>query len=580
MGIKVIKSYVPLSVAILTLAILGVMFYSFSLGRSMAERYTPLVDAAMEIKLEAATAHLWFEEVISGDRFTDLSEVWKHLDQSEWYAQAMLDGGENSEGKFVPLRDPVLRQKIEETLSGISGFRAIAEKRWAARSSSGIGSDIDQQFDQKFDDFLSSADEVESALQLAMKNQLREFRSIQTFLFIAVSLFGGTLAMVLQRYYRRQREEAMALSKAQRLYATLSQVNQEIVRENDRSKLFQRICDIAIEFGHFRMAWIGLIDLDGLHIKPVSFSGTGTKFLPDPDRFFRDDFTLKGPNGRALLKASSIVFNGFEHDPDFQSWCADVLEQGSGSSATFPISCNNQIVGALSLYSSEAGFFDESELRLLNETAGDISYALGRLEQQEAHDQMELAVQESEAKYRALYENAPLSYQSLNEEGYINDVNPAWLLTLGYEREEVIGRWFGEFLGPDWTAHFKKNFPEFKRAGYIKDVQFKMRHKKGHYLDVAFEGCIGYKPDGSFMQTYCVFKDITEQKRIAAKAHEQEQVIASVFEVLPDLFFLMDKDGTIREYRARQSSDLYIQPEVFIGSNYSPPCGILPANAI
>ncbi|GAF94730.1 unnamed protein product, partial [marine sediment metagenome] len=49
----------------------------------------------------------------------------------------------------------------------------------------------------------------------------------------------------------------------------------------------------------------------------------------------------------------------------------------------------------------------------------------------------EETVQVSEEKYRALYENAPLSYQSLNEDGSFIDVNTAWLRTLGYNREEV-----------------------------------------------------------------------------------------------------------------------------------------------
>jgi len=118
----------------------------------------------------------------------------------------------------------------------------------------------------------------------------------------------------------------------------------------------------------------------------------------------------------------------------------------------------------------------------------------------------------SEVKFRALFDNAPLSYQSLNEDGSFIDVNPAWLSTLGYGKDEVIGRYYKDFLHEDYQAHFEKNFPAFKKRGYIHDVQFKIRHKKGYYLDIAFEGCVGYNPDGSFKQTYCVFQDITKRK--------------------------------------------------------------------
>ncbi|MDY0104046.1 MAG: PAS domain S-box protein [Lentimicrobium sp.] len=143
--------------------------------------------------------------------------------------------------------------------------------------------------------------------------------------------------------------------------------------------------------------------------------------------------------------------------------------------------------------------------------------------------------QESEEKYKALYENAPLSYQSLNEDGSFNDVNPAWLATLGYKREEVIGKFYKDFLHPGWQSHFEKNFPVFKKLGYISDVQFKLRHKKGHYLDISFEGCIGYHPDGSFKQTYCVFQDITEKKQaleelvIAKEKAEEADRLKSAF---------------------------------------------------
>ena len=131
--------------------------------------------------------------------------------------------------------------------------------------------------------------------------------------------------------------------------------------------------------------------------------------------------------------------------------------------------------------------------------------------------QAEETQRESEEKYRALYDNAPLSYQALDENGCFIDVNPAWVRTIGYEKEEVIGKWFGNFLHPDWKPHFEKNFPEFKRRGYVHDVQFKIRHKDGHFLDISFEGSIGYHPDGSFKQTYCVFQDITERKQAKAE---------------------------------------------------------------
>jgi PAS domain S-box-containing protein len=125
--------------------------------------------------------------------------------------------------------------------------------------------------------------------------------------------------------------------------------------------------------------------------------------------------------------------------------------------------------------------------------------------------------EESEEKYRAMYNNAPLSYQSLDENGCFIDINPMWSKTLGYEKDEVLGKWYGDFLHPDFVEHFRINFPAFKKRGYVSDVQFKLRRKDNTYIYVSFEGCVGYTPEGRFKQTYCVFKDITEQKTVEQK---------------------------------------------------------------
>ena len=157
--------------------------------------------------------------------------------------------------------------------------------------------------------------------------------------------------------------------------------------------------------------------------------------------------------------------------------------------------------------------------------------------------QMEQALQDSEEKYRALYENAPLAYQSLDEQGNFIEINPAWLTTLGYDMDEVIGKNFADFLHPDWKAHFVEIFPKFKRAGCVHGVYCKIRHKNGHYLDIEFEGCVGYNPEGNFKQTYCVFQDVTKRKQAEEALRESEVHMRTLVETLPDLIWLKNPEG-------------------------------------
>lgn len=139
--------------------------------------------------------------------------------------------------------------------------------------------------------------------------------------------------------------------------------------------------------------------------------------------------------------------------------------------------------------------------------------------------QADKKVRESEERFRALYQHAPLPYQSLDESGNLIEVNSSWMEQLGYSKEEVIGKSFADFLHPNWIAHFHDNFPRFKSVGEVLGVEFKMRKKDGSYIWVEFNGKIRRNRDGTFVQTHCVFNDITEQRRLQEEVKKQEEIL-------------------------------------------------------
>ncbi|NTV18938.1 MAG: PAS domain S-box protein, partial [Bacteroidales bacterium] len=74
----------------------------------------------------------------------------------------------------------------------------------------------------------------------------------------------------------------------------------------------------------------------------------------------------------------------------------------------------------------------------------------------EFHIKSEEALRVNEEKFVSMFEKAPLGYHSLDENGYFIEVNEAWLNTLGFNRAEVIGKWFGDFLAPEFVDAFRK----------------------------------------------------------------------------------------------------------------------------
>lgn len=114
---------------------------------------------------------------------------------------------------------------------------------------------------------------------------------------------------------------------------------------------------------------------------------------------------------------------------------------------------------------------------------------------------------------RELYDRSPLGYQSLDENGCLIETNQAWLDILGYNKHEIIGRNFGDFLVADYRDTFLENFPKLKAIGEILGVEFEMRKKDGSTLHVRLDGRVGKNDQGDFQQTYCIIQDITLQKK-------------------------------------------------------------------
>ena len=185
--------------------------------------------------------------------------------------------------------------------------------------------------------------------------------------------FAGIIRDITER---KQAERALARQKD--LYAMLSQTNQTIVRLASREELFPVICRIAVEHGHFRFAWIGLIAAQDPCVRPVAQYGEDAGYV-EQARISADDSDPvgRGPTGQALRTGRHAVSNDFMHDPATAPWHEAARRSGVRASAAFPIRERNTVVACLNLYADEPGFFTEEVLATLDEIAIDLSFALG-----------------------------------------------------------------------------------------------------------------------------------------------------------------------------------------------------------
>src|SRR5438034_5917374 len=180
-----------------------------------------------------------------------------------------------------------------------------------------------------------------------------------------------------------QKRAEERIKRLNRVYAMLSGINTLIVRVRQREELYREACRMAVEAGQFRMAWIGVVDQQSGLVKPVASAGeVGDFFASAPLAVIENKPGGHGLAGRAIRGKKPVISNDIRNDPQ-RLMRKELDERGINSLAVIPLVVDGEAIGVLALYAAEAGAFDNEEMRLLLELAGDISFALWHIEKAE-----------------------------------------------------------------------------------------------------------------------------------------------------------------------------------------------------
>jgi PAS domain S-box-containing protein len=171
------------------------------------------------------------------------------------------------------------------------------------------------------------------------------------------------------------RKEAEAhIHRLRRMYAMLSSINQTIVREKDLPALLSSACRTALDKGGFGLTWIGLAEDRRLRV--VAHAGADPETLEVLRAFVESVPPDCAFTYHALQKGESAVCPDIASDPRTRAWRDAALARGYRAMASLPLRAGGRIVGTFNLYAGTSDFFDEEEMRLLDELAVDIGFAL------------------------------------------------------------------------------------------------------------------------------------------------------------------------------------------------------------
>lgn len=150
---------------------------------------------------------------------------------------------------------------------------------------------------------------------------------------------------------------------------------------------------------------------------------------------------------------------------------------------------------------------------------GEIEY-LASLRDISDRNQAEKALQESNERYRDLYENAPNAYFSISAvDGSILECNSEASRLLGYEKETLMKMEVFDLYAdtPHGLTKAQKVFGCFKEGESIKGVELEMKHKDGHPVWVSVSVEPVKDRDGNMIESRSIVIDISERKDLEEK---------------------------------------------------------------
>jgi PAS domain S-box-containing protein len=232
------------------------------------------------------------------------------------------------------------------------------------------------------------------------------------------------------------------LEKANRLYQFISHINQTIVHVKDAETLFSKSCNIAIDIGKYKMAWIGKFDLEQNQIKLVESIGLTNR----DEKLFAEDISETN-DAQEYVKRTGKYFlcNDPQQKHELESWKPFVKKHNIGSFIVLPIKKSGNLFGTFNLYAAENNCFDNDDIIALLEVTGDISFALDMFDKAERYKEAEIELKINYEELEALSKEQstilntlPASIALLDKEGNIVKVNEEWR-KFGEDNDIAIG---------------------------------------------------------------------------------------------------------------------------------------------
>tara|TARA_R110001592_G_scaffold108934_4_gene304254 strand:+ start:519 stop:2606 length:2088 start_codon:yes stop_codon:yes gene_type:complete len=151
-------------------------------------------------------------------------------------------------------------------------------------------------------------------------------------------------------------------------------------------------------------------------------------------------------------------------------------------------------------------------------------------------------------------------------------------LLYGFTQQEARGQKLEDLIIP---AAMRDSVVAAHNDWINKDIKIPtaeiiLSHKNGNDINV-LSSHVMFTNQYNKKQMYCIDVNLANVKYAQSQALFKDHMLKTIIDAIPDLFFLMEVDGTIIDYRASEQKKLYVSPAHFIGQRMT---DVLPSEVV
>jgi PAS domain S-box-containing protein len=355
------------------------------------------------------------------------------------------------------------------------------------------------------------------------------------------------------------------LIRTNRALKALSYCNQAVLRARSVSELTQEVCRVLVEIGGYRFVWVGVKNDDpDKTIRVMARWGESGDLFEGTNLSWAERTTDCCPMGEAIRTGKPSTIQDMINECQYEPSRSKAMKTGIVAAYALPLVVKGEIWGGISLLSQTAGTEDREERELLSQLGQDLSYGIESFLNREKARDTELALLESEERFRLAFENANIGVCLVGSDGRFLRVNDEMCRILGYDQHELESMTVSDVTHPE-DLDVSTAFIEGAVAGKIDSSEFEKRyiHKKGHVVWGVVASSLIRDTHGNPRYFISHLLDVTE----ARSSEERRTILATVIEQAAEIVVITDTLGSIEYVNpAFERITGYSSPEV-LGKN-------------